>query len=58
MKFYYEQGKLDRNWIDKYCMANWGSCIRYQMEERGEAHPDYMLPNGKVNEELANESIG
>lgn len=53
MKFYYEQGKLDRKWIDKYCMGNWESCIRYQMEENGEPHPDYMLPNGEIKEELA-----
>jgi DNA polymerase len=53
LKFYYEQGKLDKKWIDKYCMGNWESCARYQMEERGEPHPDYMLPNGEIREELA-----
>jgi len=53
MKFYYEQGKLDKKWIDEYCMKNWQSCIRYQMEERGEPHPDYMLPDGEFSEESA-----
>lgn len=53
MKFYYERGKLDRMWIDKYCMGDWESCVRYHMEEKGEPHPDYMLPNGELRKELA-----
>ncbi|MBN2187115.1 MAG: uracil-DNA glycosylase [Dehalococcoidia bacterium] len=53
MKVYYEQGNLDRKWIDNYCLGDWGSCIRYQMEQRGQAHPDYMLPNGELRKELA-----
>lgn len=52
LKFYYEQGKLDEIWIKNYCVADWESCIRYQMEEKGELHPNYMLPNGEVREEL------
>lgn len=50
MKFYHEQGKLDWRWIDKCCMGNWESCIRYQMEERGEPH--YMLRNGEIKKKL------
>ena len=53
MKFYCEQGKLDKRWIDSYCMGDWESCVRYQMEEGELPHPDYMLPNGEVREELA-----
>lgn len=53
MKFYYEQGKLDRKWIDKYCMGNWEGCVRYQMEERCQPHPDYMLPDGEIRQDLA-----
>ena len=52
LKAYYEQGKLDKKWIDNYCMGNWESCIRYQAEERGEPHPDCMLPDGEMREEL------
>jgi len=55
MKFYYEQGKLAREWIDRYCHGDWESCVRYQMEERGDPHSDYMLPNGEIKKELANE---
>jgi len=52
IKFYCEQGKLDRKWLDEYCLGEWQKCTRYWMEERGEPHPDYMLPNGEVREEL------
>ena len=44
---------MDEIWIKNYCMGDWECCIRYQMEEKGELHPDYMLPNGEVREELA-----
>jgi len=52
IKVYYEQGKLDRKWIDEYCMGDWERCARYEMEERQEPHPDYMLPNGDMRKEL------
>ncbi len=52
MKMYYEMGKLDKKWIDNYCKGDWKSCIRYQMEEQGVPHPDYMLPDGTLDEGL------
>lgn len=52
MKRFYEQGKLEKFWIDKYCKGDYKSCVRYQMEEKGEPHPDNMLPNGEVDESL------
>jgi len=48
----YEQGKLDKMWVEQYCMKDWNSCIRYQMEERSEPHPDCMLPNGVIDSSL------
>ena len=48
MKRFYDQGKLDKKWIDLYCKGNWKNCIRYQMEENGRYHPDNMLPNGTI----------
>ena len=45
-------GKLDKKWIELYCKGDWESCIRYQMEERGEPHPDWMLPDGSIDERL------
>lgn len=47
MRRHYEAGRLDRHWIELYCRGLWNSCVRYQMEERGEYHPDWMLPNGE-----------
>jgi len=52
MKRYYEGGYLEKEWIDRYCQGDWKSCIRYQMEERGEFHPVWMLPDGNFDERL------
>jgi len=52
MKYYYEQGRLDKKWIDQYCHGNWTRCVRYQKEEKGEFHPDWMLPDGFLDENL------
>ena len=52
MKRYYGQGKLEKKWIDNYCKGDWGKCIRFMMEETGQAHPDNMLPDGSLDENL------
>ncbi len=52
MKRFYESGKLDEKWVKAYCWGDWGKCVRYQMEESGEPHPDNMLPDGTINETL------
>jgi hypothetical protein len=54
MKRFYEQGKIDKKWVNTYCKSksNWLTCIRYQMEENNEYHPDWMLPDGSFKEEL------
>ena len=46
VKYFTEKGMLERFWVENYCMANNTACIRYQMEENFEPHPDNMLPNG------------
>jgi len=46
MKRFYEEGKLDKKWIERYCKGEWNNCRRYQMEKNGEPHSDYMLPDG------------
>ena len=53
MKMFYEKGKLDKKWIELYCKGDWESCIRYQMEEKGEFHPDQMLPDGSIDKKLS-----
>ncbi len=52
MKRFYEEGKLKREWIEKYCMGNYESCVRYKLEEATVPHPDNMLPNGEIDENL------
>ena len=52
MKRFYEEGRLDREWIELYCKGDWQSCIRYYMEENGKPHPDWMLPDGSFDERL------
>lgn len=52
IKYFTECGKLDRKWIENYCLVGNKKCIRYQMEESGNSHPDNMLPNGEIKEDL------
>ena len=52
MKRYYLQGLIDERWIELYCKGDWQSCKRYQMEEQGISHPDNMLPDGTIDQDL------
>jgi len=52
MKWYYDEGKLDDRWIETYCKGDWERCVRFQMEEKGIVHPDWMLPDGSIDERL------
>ena len=48
MKRFYEEGKLEWKWIEKYCMGDYTHCVRYRLEEAGIPHSDNMLPDGKI----------
>jgi len=52
LKRFYEEDKLEKKWIENYCKGNYKSCLRYKMEEKAIPHPDNMLPNGKIREDL------
>jgi hypothetical protein len=52
MKRFFEEGKLERKWIEEYCMGDYTCCIRYKLEEAGKPHPDNMLPNGEIRKSL------
>lgn len=54
MKRFYETGKLEKKWIEQYCKGKWEECVRFQMEESGKYHPDWMLPDGSQDESLKN----
>jgi hypothetical protein len=47
-----EQGKLERYWVENYCLVGSRDCVRYGMEEKGQYHRDNMLPNGEIRENL------
>jgi len=53
IRYYTEDGKLDKKWSEKYCHGNWEKCIRYQKEENEIYHPDNLLPNGEIDENLS-----
>jgi len=52
MKHYTDAGLLDPKWVNTFCKGDWERCIRYEMEERGEPHSDWMLPDGSLDEGL------
>ena len=52
MKRFYEERKLDKKWIEDYRFNNHRGCKRYEAEEKGEFHPDNMLPNGEIDKSL------
>ncbi len=52
IKAYTDAGRLERYWVEHYCLVRNRACIRYRMEEAGEYHPDNMLPNGEIREDL------
>ncbi len=54
MKRHYEKGVLGKKWIELYCKGDWEDCVRYDMEEKGEPHPYYMLPDGSLDKDLKN----
>ena len=53
MKRYHALGLLEERWIVRYCHGDWMRCVRYQLEERGEPHPDWMLPDGTLEHRLS-----
>lgn len=52
MRRYFERGKLERKWIELYCRGDWENCVRYKLEEKGQPHPDNMLPDGSIDNSL------
>ncbi len=44
---------MDKKWIEKYCHGDWRNCTRFHKEEKRIYHPDNMLPNGEIDENLS-----
>ena len=53
INYFVEEGKLEKKWIEKYCLVGNKECVRYNLEETGVYHPDNMLPNGEIREDLS-----
>ncbi|MBN1354386.1 MAG: uracil-DNA glycosylase [Candidatus Omnitrophica bacterium] len=52
LKSFYENNRLDKKWVEDYCLGDFSECVRYKMEEEGSSHPDNMMPNGTIDERL------
>jgi len=52
LKRFYEEGRLDEKWIREYCRGGYSRCVRKKMEDEGLYHPDNMMPDGTIDEEL------
>ena len=53
MKRAYDKGLLDKKWIEAYCWNRGKGCIRKKkFEGEGYVSPDYVLPDGTVDENL------
>ena len=52
MKRFYEAGKLEKYWIEEYCLKANPACVRKKMEDEGRYHPDNMLPDGTIRKGL------
>lgn len=52
IKYFTDSGKLEKYWVENYCLVNNKKCVRYEMEEKGEFHPDNLLPDGTVRKDL------
>jgi hypothetical protein len=48
------EGRIGTIWAEKYCKPDdgWMECERYKLEEQGIYHPDFMLPDGTMEQEL------
>jgi hypothetical protein len=47
-----KQGLISDKWRKQYCEGNYTKCKRYQMTEKGEPHPDNMMPDGTIEAKI------
>lgn len=52
LKRFYERNILNKKWVNDYCWGDYLKCARYKMEDKGTYHPDNMLPDGTIDENL------
>ncbi len=49
---YTEQNLIDKKWVEQYCKSEYWCCLRRKMQERGQYHPDNMMPDGTIDKRL------
>lgn len=52
IKRYTEKNMIDKKWVEQYCKSEYWRCVRKKMEEKGEYHPDNMMPDGTIDDRL------
>ena len=52
LKLFYEEDRLDKRWVEDYCLGDYSKCVRYKMEEEGLSHADNMMPDGTIDKTL------
>ncbi|MFW6149506.1 MAG: uracil-DNA glycosylase [Atribacterota bacterium] len=52
---YTEQNLIDKKWVEKYCKSEYWRCVRRKMQEKGQYHPDNMMPDGTIDRRLLDE---
>jgi len=52
IKHFAEKNLIDEKWVKEYCKSDYFRCVRRKMQEKGEYHPDNMLPDGTIDENL------
>ena len=52
----YDRGLIGKKWVEDYCWNGGDGCVRKQrFEQEGYVSPDYVLPDGSVDENLKRE---
>jgi hypothetical protein len=47
----FDKGLVDKKWVEDYCWNGGKGCIRKEkFEKEGYLSPDYIMPDGSVNE--------
>ncbi|MDK2944504.1 hypothetical protein Y696_01895 [Mesotoga sp. H07pep.5.4] len=49
----YENGKINREWIEMYCEKDWTECARFRLDDLLSVSTDFVLPDGSVEERLS-----
>jgi hypothetical protein len=52
LRLFEQENKISLEWKRKYCEGNYTECVRYQMQENGQPHPDSMMPDGSIDKNL------